>query len=270
MKTKDIILLFMFFIPFLVNGQNHFVDGMTWRTRVCGTHDPEAKESIEVVSIEKGVDNDCFNMYRSYEDNAYDREFIAVIKNEGSKVYFNPAGINSSEWYLLYDFGLKPGEGCFVYCPLAISEDSKPYKTYVKCLCIDEKFNEDWDVLRLEEYTDDSCTTMIGNGSWIRGLSSVNGVLYNNRFEDDGFGSVLLDVRDNERIIYSNSQSGILETTDIASVEVKIDGLEISISVDDDVYGCIYSQTGLNIGEFRFSKTPTCIKLSNRGIYILR
>lgn len=108
------------------------------------------------------------------------------------------------------------------YRPLTFSKDSEPYKTYFKCIGIDEKFNGDWSLLRLEEYTDDSCLNILGNGSRIIGLSSLKGILYNNRFEVDGFGSLLLEVSDNEKILYSNMLSGILEITD-PSIPIKVD-----------------------------------------------
>lgn len=265
-----LLLTLLAFIPLLMNGQNQFTDGMKWRTQIYGTHEPVPAKSIEVVTIEKTMDENCFNMYRSYEDNTSDRELVAVIKQEESKVYFNPNGFKSSEWYLLYDFSLKPGEGCFIYSPLTFSEDSEPCKTYVKCIGIDEKFYEDLSVLRLEEYKDDSCLNLLGNGSWIIGLSSLNGILYNNLFEADGISSLLLEVSDNERILYSNTPSGISERTDTSIPNIKVNGLDIYISVNDDICGSIYSQAGVHIGDYKFSKTPTHIKLSNRGVYILK
>lgn len=270
MKIKSFILLILAFISLSMNSQNLFTDGMKWRTLIYGTHEHEVVNSIEIVTIEKTLDENCFNMYRSYEDNTSDRELIAVIKTEDSKVYFTPNGFKSSEWYLLYDFSLKPGEGCFIYNPLTFTEDSKPYKTYVKCIGIDEKFNEDWSLLRLEEYTDKSCLNLIGNGSWIKGLSSLNGILYNNRFGVDGFSSFLLEVSDNERVLYSNIPSGILETTDTSIPNIKVDGLDLYISVNDDICGSIFSQAGVHIGDYKFSKALTHIKLSNRGVYILK
>lgn len=270
MKIKSFILLILAFIPLSMNSQNQFTDGMKWRTQIYGTHEHEVVKLIEVVTIEKTLDENCFNMYRFYEDNTSDKELIAVIKTEESKVYFNPNGFKSSEWYLLYDFSLKLGEGCFIYNPLTFTEDSEPYKTYVKCIGIDEKFTEDWSLLQLEEYTDNSCLNLIGYGSWIRGLSSLNGILYNNRFEVDGFSSSLLEVSDNERILYSDIPSGVLEITDTSIPNIKVDGLDIYISVNDDICGSIYSQAGVHIGNYKFSKTPTHIKLSNRGVYILK
>lgn len=266
---KNIILLILAFIPLLMNGQNYFTDGMKWRTQLYGTHEPEPVITIEVVTIEKTLDDNCFNMYRSYEDNTSERELIAVIKIDDSKVYFKLNGFNSSEWYLFYDFSLKPGEGCFIYSPFPTSKDSGPYKSYIKCIGIDEKFNEDWNLLRLEEYTDDSCLNILGDGSWIIGLSSFNGILYNNRFDVDGGGSILLDVSDNGRIIYSH-QSGILETTDTPNLNIKIEGLNITVSANDDICGSIYSHTGVHMGDYKFSNTPTHIRLSTGGIYILK
>lgn len=270
MKMKRIILIMLAFIPFIMNGQVHFTDGMKWRTEFSGTHTPEWVTSIEVVTIEKTLDDNCFNLYRSDEDNTSERELIAVIKQEESKVYFNPNGYKSSEWYLLYDFSLKPGEGCYIYNPVVLSKDSEPYKTYIKCIGIDEKFNEDWSAMLLEEYTDDSCLYILGTGSWITGLSSLNGILHNNRFGDDGVYTRLLDISCGERIIYSNKPSGISEITDTDDLNIKIEGLDISVSAKDNICGSIYTQAGIHMGDYKFSKTPTHIKLSHRGIYIIK
>ncbi|MDE6331126.1 MAG: hypothetical protein K2L80_00835 [Muribaculaceae bacterium] len=270
MKKQKYILPLLAFTPLVMNSQNHFTDGMKWRTQIYGTHEPEVATTIEVVTIEKTTDDNIFNLYRSYENHTSDRTLIASVKTEESKVYFNPIEGKSTEWYLLYDFSLKPGEGCFVYNPLTLSDESVPYKTYVKCVDIDEKSNEQWSILRLDEYTDNSCSNLIGNGLWISGLSSLNGILYNNRFGVDGFGSKLLDVSLNERILYASSQSGISEITDSSEPNVRVDGLDIYISVNDDTYGTIYSQSGMHIGNYKFSKTPTHIRLSDKGVYILK
>lgn len=271
MKTKTIILFMLIFIPFLMNGQNHFTDGMKWRTQVSGTHSPNPVVSIEVVTIEKTVDDNCFNLYSFYEDKTSDKELIAVIKTENDKVFFKPERVKTDEWYLLYDFSLKPGDGCFVYTPFVFTDSSVPYKTYVKCVGI-EDYSEggEWSVLLLEEYEDDTCSFMIGNGSWIKGLSSLNGFLYNNRFGVDGRVSKLLDVSDNGKILFSNTQTGVLEITDPSITNIKVNGLDIYISVNDDICGSLYSQDGMHMGNYKFSKTPTHIRLSNKGVYILK
>lgn len=268
---RNFILIMLLFIPFLMKGQSCFTDGMKWRTQISGTHKPEAVTMIEVVTIEQAMDDNCFNMYRSYEDNTSAKELIAVIKTDEFKVFFKPKDSKTSEWYLLYDFGLKPGEGCFIYNPLASSKNSTPFKTYIKCVAIDESFeSEEWHVLSLEEYNDDSCSNIIGTGFWIKGLSSLNGILYNNRFGVDGFGSKLLDVSDSDRIIYSNKQSGILEITDSSIPNIRVDGLNIYVSVNDEICGSLYSISGEHIGNYKFGKTPAHITLPDRGIYILQ
>lgn len=254
-----------------MNSQNYFTDGMKWRTQISGTHEPEVVTSIEVVTIEKTTSENCFYMYRSYENDAYNKDLIATIKTEESKVYFKLEGANNSEWYLLYDFSLKPGDGCFVYSPFTSYKNSTPYKTYVKCIGIEDNFEgSDWRVLRLEEYNDASCTNIIGTGSWIKGVSSLNGVLYNNHFGVDGVNRLLLDVSDNHKIIYSNNRTGISETTDTPIPNIRIQDLDVYISVNGNISGSLYSQTGIQIGNYIFNQTPTHIKLSHKGVYILQ
>lgn len=271
MNVKSFVIGLIVFTPLLMNGQIHFTDGMKWRTQVFGTHEPEGVTSIEVATIEKTSDDNCFNIYRTYEDNSSYKELIALIKTEDSKVLFKPKESISSEWYLLYDFSLKPGEGCFIYTPLVIKEDSIPAKTYIKCIGIDDNFDDEkWRLLLLEEYSDDSYTYFLGEGSWIDGLSSMNGFLYNNCFEVDGGTTKLLEVSDNEGIIYSNNQSGVSEITDSSNPDIKIDGLDVYISVGEELLGSLYSLSGTHIGNCRLSKTTTHIALPDKGIYILK
>ena len=271
MKTKSFFILMLIFIPLLMNSQNYFTDGMRWRTQISGTHKPEIVTLIEVVTIEKTMNDNCFYMYRSYENGPHNKELIALIKTEESKVYFQLEKSNSSEWYLLYDFNLKPGDGCFVYSPFTSYQNPTPYKTYVKCIGIEENFeHKDWRLLQLEEYQDASCSKLIGNGTWIKGISSLNGVLYNNRFGVDGVNSLLLDVSDNNKIIYSHQQTAISELTDTLIPNIRIQGLDVYISVDGNIKGSLYAQNGVHLGNYMFNQTPTHVKLSSKGVYVLQ
>lgn len=265
---RNVVLFILLFLPLLMNGQSFFTDGMKWRTQIFGTQEQEPVAAIEVVTIERTPEDNCFDMFRSYEDNMSAKELIAVIRTEESKIFFQPKDSKNSEWYLMYNFGLKQGEGCFIYSPLSSSENSVPVKTYIKCVSIDK--SSEYEVLLLEEYADDSCSNIIGRGSWIKGLSSLNGFLYNNRFEVDGFSSRLLDVSDNERILYTDKQSCILETTGHSIPDIKIDGLDVYISVDDEICGSLYFISGELIGKYKFSQIPAHIVLPDRGIYVLQ
>lgn len=267
---RKYILFILSLIPFVMEAQTSFTDGMKWRTQISGTHNPEPVTTIETVTIEKTSGDNIYDMYRFYEDNKSAKEYVAVIKTDGSKVYFKPVDSKTSDWYLLYDFGIKPGEGCFVYSLVTSSISSTPERTYIKCVGMEDSVEcEGWHML-LEEYRDDSCSELLGTGSWIKGLSSLNGILYNNRFDVDGFCSKLLDVSVGGGILYSNRESGTKEMIEPPIPEITIDGLDIHITVNTEICGALYSMSGIKIGNYKFSRSPVVIKLSDSGIYILR
>lgn len=263
--------MYRVFIPLAVNSQTLFTDGMTWCTQISGTHSPNVEEVMEYVTLEETETIDIFKMYRSYYKEVSDMEFIAFIKVEGEKVYFKIDESEMSDWYLFYDFGIKPGEGCYVYSPLIISEDMVPYGTYIKCVDIFEySDSHDWKALTMEEFTDNSCSELIGHGTWIKGLSSLNGILYNNRFEMDGVRTKILSkVLDKGKIIFSNKSSGIIDISDCPNFNININGREILIDSNKAISGSIYSISGIHVGNYQFHNTPISIIVPNTGVYIL-
>ena len=106
---KGITLFLLSLVPLVMNSQVCFTDGMKWRTQIIGTQAPVAVATVETVTIEKSVDDECFKMYRYYENNVSDREFVAFVMTDKDKVYFRPCDSKSTEWYLMYDFGMEPG-----------------------------------------------------------------------------------------------------------------------------------------------------------------
>ena len=267
-----IILFILFFVPLLMRGQCCFTDGMTWRTQLIGTDSPEGTRSTEIVSIEQNGNDGCFNMYRSNIEYSPSPELVAVIRIDGDKVYFRPVWSEYSEWYLAYDFGLKPGEGCYVYYLSDKGEYSDtPRKTYVKCISIEEPSEEGgWSMMILEEYYDDSYSGFSSTGKWIKGLSAFGGILYNNCFDLDGMIAKLLEVSANGKTLYLKGQTGVAEISDLSSPDIRVDGRDVRVSVDGDVSGSLYSGAGAHIGDYRFGKTPTHIRVPDSGVYILR
>lgn len=262
----------MALFPFVMNSQDYFTDGMTWRMHVTGTTSPTPTSSIELVTIEKMPDADCFNMYYSREDNLSDRKLVAVIKSEDGKVYFKPSDVMDSEWYLAYDFTLNPGDGCYIYSMLQTSIDTLPYKSYIKCVGRQENWeNRQFDLLQVEEHTDHNCSFVIGSGAWLAGVSSMNGILYNNRFGDDGRSSTLISVENsNNQILYSNPQAQTSDISDIADDFIKVKDLDLYITVKNTTSGTIYTQDGILLGNYNFTGTTTQIKLPCKGVYILK
>lgn len=269
---KKLILLTFLLAPFFMNGQCYLTDGMTWRTQLIGTDSPEGTRSTEIVSIEQNGNDGCFNMYRSNIEYSPSPELVAVIRIDGDKVYFRPVWSEYSEWYLAYDFGLKPGEGCYVYYLSDKGEYSDtPRKTYVKCVSIEESSEEGgWSMMILEEYYDDSYSGFSSTGKWIKGLSAFGGILYNNRFDLDGMIAKLLEVSANGKTLYLKGQTGNAEIRDSSSLDIRVDGRYISVLTNDEVCGSLYSGAGAHIGDYRFGKTPTQIRVPDSGVYILR
>lgn len=209
-----VIFFFMINLGIAINAQEYIKDGTVWHTSVVGTHDPYATEHLvttEVIgdTLVNGVS--ALKVYTSTDSEP--RELSAIIRVEGSKVYF---WSNASEqWNLAYDFGLKQGEGCWVsVMEGALSQYYTDKSTYVYCTGISNIIVYEGTqgdaievpVLSLEEYKPDNMTECLGIGSWIVGIGSTRGFLSNNYFEADGIGSkLLLDVWCNEELIMSTS-----------------------------------------------------------------
>lgn len=192
--------------PFAVMSQVHFSDGMKWYAEVCGTHTPNPAPVVQVETIEKTAVDGIFKVYRSQMNDLADPEFVTLIKVDGDKIFFNSDDSEYSEWYLLYDFGLLPGEGCYVYIP-GINYGDRG-KTYIKCIGISEPSNnKGWSTMQLEEYKDDGCMELYGSGIWIKNLCSERCLLWSNCFEAIG-GSCKMQsvVLDDGNVIFQTSK----------------------------------------------------------------
>lgn len=266
---KRFIIFLLLYLPLALNGQNYFRDGMKWVSYAYGTHTPEPNWSVEEVTLEKCPGKDYYIM-NIYGSNPSDPKSL-YIRTDGDKVYFKYDDYISPEWYLLYDFGLRPGEGCYVYSanPSCIKPNT-PNCTYVKCTGISEGSGPGgWDMMLLEGYLGDTCVGIYEQGTWIKGLSSPAGVLDNLYFVMSGKVSQLTEVSDNGTVIFSNPLSGKTDITDSISPDIRILGSEVFVTTGQDIRGSVYSQSGALIGDYGFSDVPTCISLPERGIYIL-
>lgn len=202
---KRFIILFIILILLAGCSPIYYADRMKWITEIRGTHDPYLPPIFETVTIEQTEDKNTFKVY-TYEDDAANRKFAALMRVNGDKVHFNLDESGASEWYLLYDFGLREGEGCYVYDPTWII-DSAPRKEYIKCIGTN-KYAEHKDLtfLTIGMYKDESCSWSYGTGCWIKGLSSLNGLLYNIGWGFEGGSYALLEVSINDTILYQKTR----------------------------------------------------------------
>lgn len=151
--------------------------------------------------------NDSLLSLYSYHDEPESKPvFIAYIKTEGEKVFFNQYEDSSPRWYLMYDFGLKPGEGCYIYRPLNynLKRPRRPVREYMVCKDIlrDEE-NPEWEIMDMVVYEDETDREISDSVRWIKGLSSEKGVDMNNPFLLAGGGGTVIAVLDNGYLIYS-------------------------------------------------------------------
>lgn len=259
-------------IPSPVNGQSLYKDGMTWDTYVGGTHDPYGEETLRTVTLEQSSIDDCFKVYSSYEDQE-GKTFVCLLKTEGKKVYFKKNETESGEWYLMYDFGLIPGEGCFVYNPEwsfkynPETGEYQPQGSYVECVAIEP--DAEWPVMVMDEPKEDPSNFRM-KGFWIQGLSSMSGLLWNNGFNMIGGWSHLSKVTCDGKVLYSKAWAGIRDVSDSVNPSITVKGRDVCVTVDDETPGSLYTPSGVRVGTYTFCSTPTHVQTPSEGIYILK
>lgn len=269
---RALIIFLSAIVAFLVNGQVQFSDGMKWYSIVCGTHKPQPTYSTELVTLEKTDDAGIFKVFRRNLDHDTDSELVAFIKIDADKVYFKFDDSETSEWYLMYDFGLQPGEGCYVYEPYKRSGNTPPVRTYIKCTSIEESSEyQGWSVMKLEEYANEDFCLWPEDGIWIKDLASVRGLLGNNRFGMCGGGTTLDSVvLSDGTVVFSNPKSGISDINVSSKTDIRVVGHEIFVAAADKTPASLYTLTGLQLGNYVLGTSPIAISVPACGVYILK
>ena len=267
--------LFVLFIvtTCLVSHANcYFVTGTQWTVRYWGTTQPEPTVIQGLISLKSSSDLKDMEMWYAHNQDLPDNRIILYVKTEGEKIYFRYPDDVDRKYYLLYDFGLKPGDGCYVYSPDIFNSTCSVYKSYLKCDEIIENSSYDnWPIMKMSEYKDESCAVLLGCGIWIQGLSSERGVLNSNRFEIDGFQSKLVEVRDSSGVVvYDDVASSVQSVAMQGDINITINDREISISADGDRDIFIYTVSGLLLYQAKLRNQSTSFCLRNGGIYVIK
>lgn len=130
LKTTMLVLAFA---PTLMNAQTFFKEGTSWKTELWNM-EPDPKIYIQIVSLDGTETIDGYTsmkMYSEYENDATSRKLVAYIRTNGDKVFFMNPETKTKAWYLMYDFGLKAGEGCYVYSCECTNAEGEPLRSYV-------------------------------------------------------------------------------------------------------------------------------------------
>lgn len=267
-----VISIAMAILPMLIFGQECFTNGTEWKMMIKSI-EPQPKTSIEISKLDGMVNIDgyeAFKMYSEYENKPDSKTLLYYVRKENDKVFFKLPDDDSEEWYLMYDFGLAVGEGCYIYNPTFTISFKKLYKTYLKCISITKDETSDNTIMGMEEYKDDTFELLRGEGEWIKGISSTLGINYNTGFGRTGGEFRLIEVKNGDRVFYSDNTTSISKVSN-APLRYRVDGLNINLSgteVSDKIQ--VYYTNGALLGNFTANGNSINISVPNSGMYILK
>lgn len=121
-----VISIAMAILPMLIFGQECFTNGTEWITKITTPGNPK-KELIQIEKLDGMVNIDGYDalkMYCEYENKPDSKALLYYVRTENDKVFFRLPDDDSGTWYLMYDFGLVVGEGCYLYCPLYTDKEN--------------------------------------------------------------------------------------------------------------------------------------------------
>ena len=254
-----------------MNAQTFFKEGTSWKTeRWNSEFDP--KIHIQIVSLDGTETIDGYasmKMYSEYENDATSRKLVAYIRTDGDKVFFMNPETKSKAWYLMYDFGLKAGEGCYVYSCEFTNAEGEPLRSYVMYTGTNTT-ESGLTAMEVKEYWDETCDEYLGSEKWLKGLASTRGVLLNSLFGLDGIGSSLLECSNNNTLLYSRNST---QVTDIEGAELKVTVNGLSVEVSGIKSPCsltVYSPDGALLQSKMAEAGNTKLTLPKKGIYLLK
>ncbi len=269
---RIVISIAMAVLPMLIFGQECFTNGTEWKMMIRSI-EYQPKTSFEISKLDGMVNIDgyeAFKMYSEYENKPDSKTLLYYVRKENDKVFFKLPDDNSEEWYLMYDFGLAVGEGCYIYNSTFTISLKKLYKTYLKCISITKDETSDNTIMGMEEYKDDTFELLRGEGEWIKGISSTLGINYNTGFGRTGGEFRLIEVKNGDRVFYSDNTTSISKVSN-TPLRYRVDGLNINLSgteVSDKIQ--VYYTSGALLGNFTAKGNSINIRVPNSGVYVLK
>lgn len=271
-----VISIAMAILPMLIFGQECFTNGTEWITKITTPGYPQ-KELIQKEKLDGMVNIDGYDalkMYCEYESIPDSKTLLYYVRTEGDKVFFRLPDDDSGTWYLMYDFGLVVGEGCYLYCPLYTDKENNntPLKDYFKCISWTKDETSGIYFMDAEEYEDNTCTGFILDGPrWFDGISSIRGISSNIGLGmRAGSFPQLIEVKNGDRVFYSDNTTSISKVSN-APLRYRVDGLNINLSgteVSDKIQ--VYYTNGALLGNFTAKGNSINISVPNSGMYILK
>ena len=286
MKNSITFIVCLAFIPMLVSAQSYFKEGTSWKTETSSIMAPGFELRFTIIDYIEGTEMvdgyEALKMYQ-YSDGIgldgpvhEDVTLKGYVRTDGDKVYFKNTETEPGVWYLMYDFGLKVGEGCYVYSTDNSEYTNKPDMTYIKCVGTAKEPGSDLESLLIEEYESEDDTykdkdeVYHAEGRWIKGLSSNLGVMNNNLFGLVGGGSDLTEATYEGNVIYKKPEtavSGVREN----GVSVSVSQRTVTMSSGGGVGKAqILTSDGRQIGLYNLSASPMRLTLPGSGVYVVK
>lgn len=266
----------MVVLPMLIFGQECFTNGTEWITKITTPGYPQ-KDLIKIEKLDGMVNIDGYDalkMYCEYESIPDSKTLLYYVRTEGDKVFFRLPDDDSGTWYLMYDFGLVVGEGCYLYCPLYTDKENNntPLKDYIKCTSWTKDATSGIYFMDAEEYEDNTCSGLILDGPrWFDGISSIRGISSNIGLGmRAGSFPQLIEVKNGDRVFYSDNTTSISKVSN-TPLRYRVDGLNINLSgteAGDNIQ--VYYTSGALLGNFTAKGNSIGISVPNSGMYILK
>ncbi|MBD5227557.1 MAG: hypothetical protein HDS67_05870 [Bacteroidales bacterium] len=200
--------------------ENYFKEGTKWEMFTVAFplgEDIYITTTAELVDPQVFDGKECYVAVKSTSSHP-EPERCAYIHVDGDKVYFRNIVDPESVWYLAYDFGLKPGEGCYVYSiPTNMNGNADPYRSYVKCVGTDLVDGLEALVMieSREDVTEEPTEEELKYADrWIKGIGSTTDWFQPNVFGPGWVGDYYTDltlVTYNGQTIYSNPTASVEE-----------------------------------------------------------
>ena len=198
-----------------VDAQNYFIDGMSWLIHGMSTDYPDPWEDDVRIYLE-GEKNICGYeaacLWRVGLNTAPTPKLLTYIRIEGEKVFFL-ADEEASDWRLLYDFGLQPGETAtvwhFAHTGL-VSGKVTIYERFVRCeeiLPPNDLYGMEQMRMSVLHHEDlDNTDNVLDEGLWLKGIGTLHSPIDNTPWNVDGYLETLLEAKFGSDILYRNPE----------------------------------------------------------------
>lgn len=244
---------------------NWFQDGMSWTYHVTGTSYPEVASDSRAFlegEVEIGGYKAVGYWVESLTDVSSERKLYTYLRADGEKVYFL-ANEEASEWKLLYDFGMRPGETATVWSfngtisngPLSVVEH------IVECEEITQVPAPNSDLMEMKMriyYSDD----VYDDGTWIKGIGCPGNPMMNVGWIYDGVSTRLLEAMYQGEVLYSAPGYSSVELAEAEGMDIKVGKGSIVIRYSGAESPRVFTTDGIEI-----VGTDGCYSMLSAGIY---